>query len=75
MRLEDNVVLYRTILACKIGRDAVEGKTKPPAGTTAMQYAMCNLLYAVEDLVIYMYNLDTKQKELEAEQEGLRDDT
>ena len=41
---------YRCQLSCKIGRDAIEGKTKPPGGCTPMEYAIFNLLHAVEEL-------------------------
>jgi hypothetical protein len=41
---------YRCQLSCKIGRDALEGKTKSPAGVSAMEYALYNLLHAVEEL-------------------------
>jgi hypothetical protein len=41
---------YRCQLSCKIGRDALEGKTQPPAGCSPLEYAMFNLLHAVEEL-------------------------
>ena len=46
--------LYRAKLSCKIGRDALEGKTDPPGGTTAIEYALYNLLHAVEDIATAM---------------------
>ena len=42
--------LYRAVLSCKIGRDAIEGKSVPPEGASAMEYAMYNLLHAVEEI-------------------------
>jgi hypothetical protein len=41
---------YRVSLSCKIGRDAIEGKTKLPDGCSPTEYAMFNLLHAVEEL-------------------------
>jgi hypothetical protein len=41
---------YRCQLSCKIGRDALEGKTQPPAGCSPLEYAVFNLLHAVEEL-------------------------
>ena len=41
---------YRCQLSCKIGRDAIEGKITIPGRCTATEYALFNLLHAVEDL-------------------------
>lgn len=41
---------YRCQLSCKIGRDALEGKTKTPAGVSPLEWAVFNLLHAVEEL-------------------------
>jgi hypothetical protein len=41
---------YRCQLSCKIGRDVLDGTTNPPAGISRMEYAMFNLLHAIEDL-------------------------
>lgn len=41
---------YRCQLNCKVGRQALEGSTKPPQGVTALECAMFSLLHAVEDL-------------------------
>jgi len=41
---------HRCQLSCQIGRDVLEGKTEPPAGVTRMEYAVYNLLHAVEEL-------------------------
>lgn len=41
--------LYRVGLACKIGRDALEGKAVPKT-CSAVEYALFNLLHAVEDI-------------------------
>lgn len=45
---------YRCQLSCKIGRDALEGKTQLPAGCSPLEYAMFSLLHAVEDLAAYI---------------------
>ena len=42
---------YRAGLSCKLGRDALEGKLACPPGVTPMEWAMYNLLHAVDDLV------------------------
>jgi len=41
---------YRCKLSCKIGRDALDGKTKAPQGVSPLEYAVFNLLHAVEEL-------------------------
>lgn len=41
---------YRCQLSCKIGRDVLEGKIQPPAGCSPLEYAIFNLLHAVEEL-------------------------
>ena len=41
---------YRCQLSCKIGRDVLNGKTQPPKGVTGIEYALYNLLHAVEEL-------------------------
>jgi hypothetical protein len=46
--------LYRAQLSCKIGRDAIEGKITPPDGTAPMEWAMFNLLHAVEEIATAM---------------------
>jgi len=46
--------LYRAQLSCRIGRDALEGKTKPPCGTTPTEYALYNLLHAVDEIATAM---------------------
>jgi hypothetical protein len=40
--------LYRAQLSCRIGRDVLEGKTKCPSGVQSMEWALFNLLHAVE---------------------------
>lgn len=49
-RTEAEWCAYRCQLSCKIGRDALEGKTQPPAGCSPLEYAVFNLLHAVEEL-------------------------
>ena len=50
--------LYRAQLSCKLGRDALEGKTTPPGGVSQMQWAMFNLLHAVEEIATAMMPSD-----------------
>ena len=52
--LQRNPELYRARLSCKIGRDALEGTSKPPANTTSLEYAVFLLLHAVEDIAAAM---------------------
>ncbi len=42
--------LYRAILSCKIGRDAIERTARPPDGLSPTEYALYNLLHAVEEI-------------------------
>ena len=39
---------YRAKLSCRIGRDVIEGKTTAPGGISRTEYALYNLLHAVE---------------------------
>ncbi len=41
---------YRCQMSCGIGRNALEGKTSPPHGVTRLEYAIYNLLHAIEEL-------------------------
>ena len=52
-----SVPLYRAGLNCKIGRDAIEGKNRPPDGVQPLEYAVFCLLHAVEDLAVGMEQL------------------
>ena len=42
--------LYRARLSCAIGRDAIEGRIEIPANVSPMEWAMFNLLHAVEEI-------------------------
>ena len=42
--------LYRAKLSCRIGRDALEGKSRPPEFVTPTEYAIYNLLHAMEEI-------------------------
>jgi hypothetical protein len=44
------MTLWRAETACKIGKQALNGETEIPEGATALEYAVYNLLCAVEDL-------------------------
>ena len=46
--------LYRAQLSCKIGRDVLEGKTQCPDGVHPMEWAVFNLLHAVEEIATAM---------------------
>lgn len=46
--------LYRAKLSCQIGRDVLEGKIRAPVGVQPMEWAMFNLLYAVEEIATAM---------------------
>jgi len=41
---------YRCKLSCEIGRDALEYKIKSPPGVSPLEYAVFNLLHAIEEL-------------------------
>jgi len=41
---------YRCKLSCQIGRDSLEYKFKTPPGVSPLEYAVFNLLHAVEEL-------------------------
>ena len=42
--------LRLTRLACKLGRDALDGKVEPPDYAGGLTFAVFNLLHAIEDL-------------------------
>jgi len=44
--------LYRARLACKIGRDIISGETEPPCGLACYEYAIFNLLHAIDDIAL-----------------------
>lgn len=46
--------LYRAQLSCRVGRDVLEGKTQCPNGVQPMEWAMFNLLHAVEEIATAM---------------------
>ena len=41
---------YRAKLSCRIGQDVLNGNTKPPDGVGRTEYALFNLLHAVEEI-------------------------
>ena len=47
---------YRAQASCRIGRDALDGKTFEllPSGVSRQEYALFNLLHAVEELAKLM---------------------
>ena len=48
---DPQAALYRARLSCKIARDGLEGKSNPAHWScTPTEYAMFNLLHAVEDI-------------------------
>ncbi len=49
-KTESEWCAYRAQASCRIGRDALDGKTEIPPGVTRQEYAMFNLLHAVEEL-------------------------
>lgn len=54
MKNKKNLPLYRAQLSCKIGRDALEGTTDPPPGCTAIDWALFQLLHAIEEIATAM---------------------
>lgn len=49
-----NPELYRCKLSCQLGKDVLNGKTDPPLRTSETQYALYNLLSAIEDLALFL---------------------
>jgi hypothetical protein len=54
--------LYRAGLSCRIGRDIIAGEVKPPNGLSVIEYAIFNLLHAVEDIALSMEKEKTQTK-------------
>jgi len=44
--------LYRAMLACRVGRNAWENKATVPHGYTAGDWALYQLLFAVEEMTM-----------------------
>ena len=44
------MALWRAVAACEIGREALDFPAEVPAGVNPLEYAVYNLLQAVEDL-------------------------
>lgn len=53
--------LYRVGLVCKAGREALEGK-RIPATCSVVEYALFNLLHAVEDIARAMEPNASRQR-------------
>ena len=51
---------YRAKLSCRIGRDVIEGKTVAPGGIARTEYALYNLLHAVEEIADALSQLRTQ---------------
>lgn len=41
---------YRCALSCRIGRDVLDGNKHTPDGFSRLEYALYNLLHAIEEL-------------------------
>ena len=48
--IRSNPALYRAITSCRVGRDALDGTFPPPQMATPTEYALYNLLHAIEDI-------------------------
>ncbi len=46
--------LYRAKLSCKIGRNALNGDIEMPTGVTVSEWALYNMLSAVEDIAAHL---------------------
>lgn len=44
--------LYRATLSCRIGCAAIEGTSEPPSGVRPSDYALFNLIKAVEEIAV-----------------------
>jgi hypothetical protein len=44
------IALYRAKLHCKIGQEVLKGEMIPPDGVGRVEYSLCCLLHAVEDV-------------------------
>jgi hypothetical protein len=52
--------LYRARLSCKVGRDALEGKIMTPTGCQPLEWAIYNLLHAIDDIAGALEKMETK---------------
>ena len=54
-----NPRLYRALMACGIGKDALDGKSDMPKDSI-VEYALYNLLSALEDVILDMASKEGK---------------
>lgn len=47
---QSEAAAIRCSISCQIGRNALDGKKEPPNDISRLEYAIYNLLHAVEDL-------------------------
>lgn len=49
-KTKEEFAAWRCQAHCRIGRDALLGTSQPPEGVSPLEYAVFNLLHAVEEL-------------------------
>ena len=54
------MALWRAVTCCGIGKKAINGETETPSGSTPLEYALYNLLCAVQDIARAMESEDRK---------------
>ena len=54
------MALWRAGTCCEIGKKAINGETETPSGSTPLEYALYNLLCAVQDIARAMEAEDRK---------------
>lgn len=53
--------LYRAVLSCKIGREALDGNVDTPPGVSDIEYALYNLLHAVQEIAEAMKTQEVEE--------------
>jgi len=65
MSLKSNPNIYRAKLNCQCGRDVLDGKIESPAGASKIEFAMCFLFGAIEEIAD---ELELKGKEAKCQE-------
>jgi len=63
--IRSNPALCRAIISCRVGRDAMDGTLPPPQMATPTEYALYNLLHAIEDIATALAEMELRLDSIE----------
>ena len=64
MKKEQIGATYRAKIACRIARDSMDGKNEVPNAINPMEYAIYNLLHAIEDIAIALEEIKDQNADI-----------